>query len=166
MRNKTKWIIGGVLAFVLVLGVCHFVQEDKQEFNWSMYGARIQADGQVAEYLEFTAKGFMLNYDDKPSELEIEVLTPSDFPYSLPKGDYLHSDRSGIDDLPYFVGSTYAYNKVANDGTWSAFALDMEAEYAIFKWDDSYLVGSTDPDADLTAVFDHFKEFVNIYTVK
>ena len=86
MRNKTKWIIGGVLAFVLVLGVCHFVQEDKQEFNWSMYGARIQADGQVAEYLEFTAKGFMLNYDDKPSELEIEVLTPSDFPYSLPKG--------------------------------------------------------------------------------
>ena len=147
-----------ISLFCIPLSGCHATKK----FNWTMYGALIDSNGQISERVQFTAEGTLKDYAKKADELNLQVLTPDHIPYMLPNPDNADTDGIGI-SLPYFASLGYGYDKIKNEPVFSAFALDVQQEYVIFQWDGSgntYLIGCTNPDADLTAVFAHFQAFV------
>lgn len=152
-----------IIAFCFLLSGCNTAQN----FNWTMYGAVIDENGYILEHLEFTVEGKLCDYTSDPDQLNIEVLTPENYPYSLPNLSNVHSSESHKNkDLPYFSCRTYAYDKINDSSIFSAFALDIEQECVIFKWgdtDSSYLVGCTNSNTDLAMVFDHFQGFLQHY---
>lgn len=152
-----------IIAFCFLLSGC----DTAQNFNWTMYGAVIDENGYILEQLEFTVEGKLNDHISDPDQLNIEVLTPENYPYSLPNLSNVYISESNKNkDLPYFSCRTYAYDKINNSSIFSAFAFDIEKEYAIFKWGDtgsSYLVGCTNSNTDFAVVFDHFQGFLQYY---
>ncbi|MBO5323031.1 MAG: hypothetical protein J6A88_02890 [Oscillospiraceae bacterium] len=164
--NKVAYFRAVIVACIIITlcislsGCCSI-----QEFNWTMYGTVFDANGQASENLQFTVEGIRKDFPQDADQLNLEVLTPDSFPYSMPNLNNVYTDESGIyTSLPYFASLAYAYDKVQNNAIFAAFALDVEHEYIILIWSDIYLVGYTDPNTDPTAVFDHFQAFVDYYS--
>lgn len=76
MSNKMKWIIGGVLAFVLVLGCCLYFIPKTTPIDITLTASKIGDRNGAREDLgtvEIRVHGTLKEYLFRPSELTLEI---------------------------------------------------------------------------------------------
>lgn len=157
MKKKiTLAVIFLLLIAAIIVAVVYFTGH--QKVDWKLYGAWISTDGNLGERVELSLTGRIPTFSDKRNTVitKFEIIWPDDFPYEntgkIACGGIqeLNVEIPRYFDFSYFALAKTTYEEDLLD--FVIFRLYPDEELVVFVFEhypNSYLVTSTDPNADL-----------------
>lgn len=136
------------------------------KLNWTMDAKVVRSDATLVSNTTVTLKGLIAIEEDAADILLLDIVFLPTFRYmAYGIEEYpasLEPGRVG----PYYISSFYFYDRTENEPAFLIFALDPEAECAIFilpEDPEQYLVCSTATDVNAQEVLAHFQAFIDLH---
>ena len=133
------------------------------KFQWDLYGCLVNEKGEVQENAELSMKVITWDIEDGSDEFAVRFYYPADTIYYDVSGTLLDENSQYTYACRPGFGGEKGSDVVANYLIY--FGLDLENECIIIDFDDGqdiYLIASTDPDADISALWEHFQGFFEL----
>lgn len=142
----------------------------EKQIDWALHGTLTQNGDATLDTVTFTLNGTIPNEPDLSGSVQISSLSitlPEAFNYVSQEGQpvscYAYiSENSEASTILVIHGSSY--NKEATLPVAMTIYLCPEKEYVVVQWSDNqdlYLVASTDPNAEPSAILAHFQGFID-----
>ena len=142
---------------------------DQKQLNWTMDAKVVRPDGRLVSNTTVMISGLIVTEEDAAATLSLYIYFLPTFRYKASdSGQQKYPVKIGPGDIvPYYISCAYFYNRMNNVPDFITFAIDPEAECAIFilpEDPEQYLVCSTDADVNVEEVLAHFQTFLDMYT--
>lgn len=166
MKYKTY----AILLIVLMLAAtalcgCSPRRSNQAEINWDLYGVWVSKDGTVGDKVDLSLSGTLDTSQKSGADIQIaefSIQWPEGFRYgdiiSQEHSVLTHSNESG-DGAAYYQCSGASYDSLTNKSVPETFFLFLTEQFVVFEWygqSGTYLVASTDPNADAQALLAYF----------
>lgn len=142
---------------------------DQKQLNWTMDAKVVRPDGRLVSNTTVMISGLIVTEEDAAATLSLYIYFLPTFRYKASaSGQQKYPVNIGPGDIvPYYISCAYFYNRMNNVPDFITFAIDPEAECAIFilpEDPEQYLVCSTAADVNVEEVMAHFQIFLDMYT--
>lgn len=155
MLKKTFALLLAI-SFMLLLAACSPNQQETEQLDWTLYGVWFENGEMGASTSQFSLSGKVpTNCEVREYvTLELQFVWPKELPYVSTEDDMFSAwanFNNETGDPRSFICCGYV-----GTGDFVIFCLYPDDEYIVFCWADRYLVASTDPNADFTALYTRF----------
>ncbi len=181
MKNK-KWLWIGIISLIFLIllgGIAYLIWQwpniTATPVDMELHASVVSIDGKIQETIDFSAKGRIRTNRDNQVEFDGDFDASDSFRYKFrhaPDHDpypYIHSQHPFHTEYPdhgAFTSSTFFYDKATHSSTVFDFAIDVEAECLIFRWQYNasspymYIVASADESKTPQELLDYFSWFL------
>ena len=138
---------------------------NQKKLNWIMDAKVVDTSGKLISNTTVTLNGIITKNLEASDTILLEIVFPMSSPYIIqPKGSVEYFDFSNGIFGAYYICKASAFDCSTNSPAWINFAIDAEAECALFILPDhpeQYLVCSTDADVNAVEVMARFQAFLD-----
>lgn len=139
-------------------------QDNLQKVDWDLQGALITENGEVKKYVSFSIYGTLpQEYEvGEAVQSDLEIIWPDDFKIANEGQQTYFGYADDWNGSPLFCYAGYCINAQQQSSCKQQIYICPQEQFVIFEWgnnQDDYLIASTDPNADLAALFAEFREF-------
>lgn len=162
--RRLLWIVAvAVVVCVAAVSIVVWAVGPDEKVDWQLQGYYVDSNGTVIETLQFPVSGKIHDHKDGFTQLQLHFGLPEDFRYIVYDAELL-CHRDTFDRFGYYVLT--AFSDIQGENAMPlprvTIALDVEAGFAIFQWEDDptkFLVASTSG-ADPEQIRSHFQKFI------
>ena len=140
--------------------------DNQRQLNWTMDAKVVDTSGKLIGDGTVTINGIITDHPEISDTLSLSIGFPPNFPHSMSGYQDFSGTGHGVFG-PYYICTGYVYDNTIKDYFFLTFALDPEAECALFILPDvpeQYLVCSTVADVNVEEVMAHFQKFLDAHT--
>lgn len=141
---------------------------NQTKIDWTMDAKVVDGTGRLISNGTVTICGDITKNLESADRIVLEIIFPPTLPYIVMPKDYTeYFDFSNGFYGSYYICKAAAYDRIENAPEFIRFALDVEAQCALFilpEITDQYLVCSTAADVNVEEVMAHFQKFLDDYT--
>lgn len=140
--------------------------DNQRQLNWTMDAKVVDTSGKLIGNGTVTINGIITEHPEISDTLSLSIGFPPNFPHSMSGYQDFSGTGHGVFG-PYYICTGYVYDNTIKDYFFLTFALDPEAECALFILPDApeqYLVCSTVADVNVEEVMAHFQKFLDAHT--
>lgn len=137
--------------------------DNQRQLNWTMDAKVVDTSGKLISDGTVTINGIITDNPESTDTLYLDIVFPFGFRYLIGGYQEYIDVGSGLFG-PYYICIAYAYDRIENYPEFITFALDPEAECALFilpNDPEQYLVCSTAADVNAEEVIAHFQAFLD-----
>lgn len=140
---------------------------DQKQLNWTMAARVVHLDGRPISRETITIHGNITRNTEITDTIELEIIFPPDFRYRFATDGYQeYRDTSNGLLGSYYVCTITVYDRIENGPAFITFALDPEAECAVFVLPGEptqFLICSTSVEVNVEDAMYHFQTFLKTY---
>lgn len=137
--------------------------DNQRQLNWTMDAKVVDTSGKLISDGTVTINGIITDNTGSSDTLSLSFGFPPDLPHSM-SGYQEFTGKGYVIYGPYYICMCYVYDQTIKDYLFFTFAIDPEAECALFILPEDpaqYLVCSTAADVNAEEVIAHFQAFLD-----
>lgn len=154
-----------VTIFGALLAGCS-LKKYKDALDVTMHFREISPDGTVLHRFDAPVQATITDHANETDSIQLKISPTAFYRYTinnLDDSDFKFLLFNEMNDLPYYSGFGSAFNQETGLMSGFYFALDFKNQYMIVAWSDDpnkLLIGSSDPNAELSNILAHFELFL------